>query len=200
MDVEYVLNEGDSKFHPCTCQLEKRKKLLLSFIPRTYQVKSFDNFKATKKTREAWYMIKRNPKESFFLSGPFGTGKTHLAIAQYKALIESGYTRTLFLKERDLLDDMQAQAYKEEYIPKLPLEWLKVQKSFHLFLDDLGKTKPTEDRSDQLFRMFEIIIDNGFNLTITTNLSDVELAKRYGENVGGGIVRRIHGICEGLEF
>lgn len=131
--------------------------------------------------------------------GDWTKGKTHLLVAQYRALTEQKFFNTMILKEIDLLSDIQKQSYYDEYEPVLSMEWLRRQEKFHLFIDDLGKVKLTEDRTFQLFRLMDLIYENCFGLTITTNFKMEVLEERW-ESHGGGITRRIQDICKPISL
>ncbi len=75
------------------------------------------------------------------------------------------------------------------------MAFLSLQPDFHLFIDDLGKTKLTEDRVNQLFRLIDLIYEKGFKISVTTNLKLSTMEERWGEQ-GGGITRRLQEICK----
>ena len=143
-------------------------------------------------------------KRSYFLTGNFGKGKTHLLAAQYRALTEAGFFQTCFVREVDLLEDLQFQAYREDYTPRwVCLKELERKDYVHFFIDDLGKAKITEDRLYQLFRLIDLIYSKNFGLSLTTNYRINELEERWelvDETNGGGITRRLQDICRPISM
>jgi DNA replication protein DnaC len=170
------------------CWLEKIKAKKLSIISKRFVSATFENFRNRPKEID-------KISKSYLFYGMFGKGKTHLLYAQYRAITEAGYFHTKFIREVDLIIDMQRQAYEREYTPKLSLETLKQKSDFHLFIDDLGKTPLSEDRTYQLFNLLDLIYTNNFKLSITTNFGMDALESRFDQEIAGGVVRRIQEIC-----
>ena len=83
---------------------------------------------------------------NLILFGPSGVGKTHLAIAIGRRLIELG-TRVLFVKTTSLVQQLQ-QAYQERALQSM-LD--KLAKYDLLILDDIGYEKKTESETSVLF-------------------------------------------------
>lgn len=187
---EVIVGEGARR---CRCQLKDKRAVLLSeaCLPKRYEECTFASFQAQGKngpldideyfqsqvralhdaqTLVRQYVPTLNTASGLLLMGPCGVGKTHLAVATLKALVEKGIP-CLFYDFRDLLKEIQ-----NSYNPvsnSSELDVLEpVYKAEILVLDDLGATKPTDWARDTMFQ----IINNRYNdrkVTIfTTNYLD----------------------------
>lgn len=125
------------------------------------------------------------------LTGPVGVGKTHLAAAAARSLINAGGSLhwmsgpTLFARLSAGLgtDD-------REQITKI------LTGNTPLVLDDLDKTRPTEYGAENVFLAIDGRTSNDVPLLVTTNLSLAELATRWPEPYGEAIASRLAGYCE----
>lgn len=207
MSWEFLEEENASR--RCICWTEKTRARKLLKIPERFTSATFASYRSSKYKQPDGKIITlpaamKDFKRSYFLAGNFGKGKTHLLVAQYRALTEAGFFQTCFVREVDLLEDLQFQAYREDYTPRwISLKELEHKDYVHFFIDDLGKAKITEDRLYQLFRLVDLIYSKNFGLSLTTNYRINELEERWelvDETNGGGIVRRLQDICHPISM
>ena len=132
-----------------------------------------------------------------------GCGKTHLLIAQYRALTEAGFYSSILVREVDLIRDLQSSQYHfgepgspYPQTPRFSLERMQDRDYTHIFLDDLGKTPVTRDRAYQLFALFDLIYLRKWGLTATSNYSLTDLMSRWHEEYAQMIVRRLQDVCQ----
>src|SRR6266498_4879709 len=175
--VEVVPGKGA---RPCQCRAtdSKRKSLEAARIPRRYSGCSLDNFKSEPNSspniafRYACRLVLDYPAvdRGLLFIGPVGVGKTHLAVAILKGLIEKGVP-CLFYESGSLLKQIQ-----DSYNPVSKTSELRVLAPVYqaevLVMDELGSTIPTDWVRDTIYQ----IINTRYNdkkLTIfTTNYMD----------------------------
>lgn len=165
---------------PCPCGRPERFKKLLAAarIPRRYADCSFNSFKTQPGTSQdhalllAQSLVNEYPavERGLLFMGPAGVGKTHLAVAIIRGLIDKGFAG-IFSEFGALLKQIQ-----DSYNPISKSSELKVLAPIYqtdvLVLDELGATVPTDWVRDTMYQ----IINKRYNdnkLTIfTTNYFD----------------------------
>src|SRR5579871_5918399 len=203
---------------PCECRAEGRSVRLegQAQIPSLYRNSSFENFTITSPDlRTAVLAVKRYaddfPNESrpgLLLIGEPGTGKTHLAIAALRRIIDKGF-ESLFCDYQNLLDRIRAgydpasnSADREAY--RIALE------SEVLLLDDLGAHRVTDWVEDTVTAIVTYRCNNRKPLIATTNLPDPdagssviqrssldkpEYRRTLGEHIGARARSRLFEMC-----
>jgi DNA replication protein DnaC len=184
-----VVRDGIQAVERCECVLAERVGNLLANagIPPLYRNASFDNFNTTPDNpvsnrilqhaltqaasfaREYPYGTKR---QGLLLIGDPGTGKTHLAVAVIKRLIQRGFG-CVFFDYQNLLERMRAgydpaagASQREAYRTALDCEVL--------LLDDLGAHRVTDWVEDTVTSLITYRYNNNKPIIATTNLRDTE--------------------------
>jgi DNA replication protein DnaC len=175
--VEVVEGKGA---RPCTCRGQDSRRLFLDSarIPRRYANCTLESFKSEansaqhKALQYARFLIGDYPyiDRGLLLMGPAGVGKTHLAVAILRGLLNKGVP-CLFYESGSLLKRIQ-----DSYNPISKTSETSVLSPVYeaevLVLDELGATIPTDWVRDTLYQ----IINTRYNdkkLTIfTTNFLD----------------------------
>jgi DNA replication protein DnaC len=199
---------------PCRCRRNDRRSALLqaSRIPRRYEhctIHSFENVDHEPSKYfalgEADRLIKEYPIEGniegrgLLFMGTVGVGKTHLAVAILRGLIETYGVNGLFYQSGALLKKIQ-----DSYNPISQTSELKVLAPVFeadvLVLDELGASKPTDWVRDTLMQ----IINTRYNdrkLTIfTTNYmddrsSDTDTRETLEDRISVALRSRLYEMC-----
>ncbi len=202
-----VDEDGIRRVVRCDCWRENvgRQHLSDANIPKRYLHCTLDNFAAYNESLEKAVAKARRLVDAFpvigqglFLEGQPGVGKTHLAVAMLKQVIQSSGARGLFYDTRELL-----RVIRSTYDPSIrttELEILRpVMKADLLVLDDLGAEKTSEWVEETM----NLIVNTRYNerraTIFTSNYPDIPddtepnaLVFRVGERMRS----RLHEMCE----
>jgi len=115
------------------------------------------------------------------LSGPAGTGKTHLAVAVTRALVERGFCAVIANVPMLLLEFRGT--FRGERPDRFDQMLDLLCRCEHLVLDDLGRERPTEWVQETLYLVVNARYEDCLATSVTTNLSPGELRARLGEPI-----------------
>lgn len=182
---------------------EKINRLLgTSGIPRRFQNASFENYNpvdnqvAMKKAQE---FVEHFPNtKGLLLTGPVGTGKTHLACSIANALIKKLYS-VYFGNVVDVITFIKSTYNRNSAISEDEAIRLMTEKVDLFIIDDLGKENESAYTSSMLYQLINRVYENEKTIVITTNENSVDLVRKLGER-GQAIVSRITQMCEVVIF
>src|SRR5436305_7337245 len=182
-----------------------RQRLSEAHIPKRYQHCTLANFAAYNESLERAVAQARRLAEAFpvvtrgvFLEGQPGVGKTHLAVAVLKHVIQATGGRGLFYDTRDLL-----RVIRSTYDPAIRTTELDILRPVMtadlLVLDDIGAEKTSEWVEETM----NLIVNTRYNerrLTIfTSNYPDIPYDSDPNSlpfRIGDRMRSRLHEKCE----
>jgi DNA replication protein DnaC len=202
---------GTRRVERCDCWREQvgRHRLGDANIPKRYQHCTLANFTAYNESLEQAVAKAQRIAESFpvnmrglLLEGQPGVGKTHLAVAVLKQVIQESGARGLFYDTRDLL-----RVIRSTYDPSTRTTELQVLRPVMtanlLVLDDLGAEKTSEWVEETM----NLIVNTRYNekrLTIfTSNYQDIPDDTEPNSllfRIGYRMRSRLHEMCEFVQM
>jgi DNA replication protein DnaC len=199
----------------CECAAEERAVRALggADIPPLYASASFENFSlgnhpiVRPQLQQVFVEVKAFARDfpatqypGLLLMGDTGTGKTHLAVAAFRAILARGF-EGLFFDYQNLLDRIRSSydpasntSDKEAYRTAMEKEVL--------LLDDLGAHRVTDWTEDTVTSILTYRCNNRKPLIATTNLIDPELGfkgdhrPRLAEQIGLRARSRLFEMCK----
>lgn len=184
----------------------KNSRLGKRFWSRTFETYRIDNrnkpvYETVKRYAENFAEHKERG-EGLYLSGGFGTGKTHLAAAICHEVIKQGY-QPIFGTMITLLERIKA-TYNSGAAEKT--EWQIIDHYINcdlLIIDDLGKERPTGWALEKLYGIINARYEDCRPIVITANYGINQIEKRLaGDNAetAGAIVSRLYEMCRGVSL
>lgn len=204
-------------------KIQKQMKLAQlrsqSGMSRRFSHRTFDTFQPTDENQKALRACKtyaatfrdklpeNNPepgRNGLFITGPMGTGKTHLAAAIANELLKDG-TAVICMTMIDLLDKIKRAYEKNRHFGESESLVLRDYKEIPLLIiDDMGKEPPTEWAVSNIYKIINARYEAYMPTVITTNYTDSELVRRLTPKDSGdpttaeATIDRLREMCAGI--
>ena len=111
------------------------------------------------------------------LSGKWGTGKTHLAVAVALTVMRQG-RQAMFRLVSEMSDELRASNFTGDYYGLMK----RFEQVPCLILDDLGKERVTDAGREYLYQIIDCRYRNSLQTIITTNAKSIEELSSWGRN------------------
>jgi DNA replication protein DnaC len=203
--MEVVVGKGARR---CRCRTrDVRAKLLeAARIPRRYSECSLSNYHPASNNGSqlrafnyAYHLVREYPAvdRGLLLTGPCGVGKTHLAAAILRGLIEKGVA-CLFYEFGALLKEIQESYNSVSQTSELKV-LAPVFKTEVLVLDELGAAKPTDWVRDTMMQIISARYNERKLTIFTTNYMDMRRStadETLEDRIGTRLRSRLYEMCK----
>lgn len=201
----------------CDCQgQDQRQRLFFTArIPKRYEHCSIHNFYNVEqeplkflaldwssKFIDEYAVAGREEGRGLLFIGPVGVGKTHLAVAILRELIERYGARGLFYQFGTLLKEIQ-----NSYNPVSQTSELKVLEPVFnadvLVLDELGASKPTDWVRDTMMQIINTRYNDRRVTIFTTNYRDErpnDKSETLEDRIGSALRSRLYEMCKAIKI
>ena len=129
---------------------------------------------------------------SLYITGPYGSGKTHLACSIAKAAIDAGQS-VRFENSKRLITEIQGT-----YGGKRTDALERAYGCRVLVLDDLGKEQPTEYSIAMLYEVIDARYAAGKPIVVTTNFERDELLSRLARRDAATAEAIVSRLCDNV--
>lgn len=167
---------------PCECQTRRREDIRLRRvgIPPAFELASFESFWPENHARLALLKARKFAQEfpgergaGLMFWGSVGTGKTHLAVAIARELVETKGIEARFLTVPELLDRLKASYAGESERETQARIFGDILSADLVVIDELGAVRLT----DWVFDTVELLIGRLYNesrsMIVTTNYQNL---------------------------
>jgi DNA replication protein DnaC len=188
---------GRAGMRQCECVAKKARAHYLELIPGRFKNSTFESFRPRDpKQQRALVLMQQALGGSWYLTGAYGNGKTHLLYAQYREIVISGKAHCHVRTTRELVEELRRAELDDNFVSPV-LTAASKPAAYHLFWDDIDKLKMTDFKTEVLFDLVDSLYRRKHGLTVTGNYSMRDLVEH--ERMHPAIVRRLDDMCRVIE-
>jgi DNA replication protein DnaC len=190
---------GDSGgYRRCACVKARIVEARLSVIPALFREADFQSYRALNAPQErAASLMKSLPDGSWYLTGHYESGKTHLFYAQYREMATADKIHCHVRTTRELVGELKRMELENDFVSPV-IAAAYATPPYHLFWDDIDKLKLTDFKTEVLFDLVDALYRRKYGLTVTANYSLQELVER--QRMHPAIVRRLDDMCTVIQI
>jgi DNA replication protein DnaC len=199
-DTGWRRAEGEEFIGLKRCECVKEKSIATRFaqIPECFKDSTFVSYRPrSPKQERALARMLEDPGGSWYLTGDYGSGKTHLLYAQYREMVLADTIRCHVRTTRGLVEELRRAEFDDDFVSPV-LTAASKPEPYHLFWDDIDKLKPTDFKTEILFDLVDSLYRQKHGITVTGNFSMRNLIEY--ERLHPAIVRRLDNICRAMEL
>ncbi len=124
-------------------------------IPERFKNSTFESFTPRDpKQQRALSLMRKESGGSWYLTGAYRNGKTHLLYAQHRQTVVSGKVRCHVRTTRELVGELRRAEFDEGFVSPV-LAAASRPSQYHLFWDDIDKLKLTDFKTEVLFDLVD---------------------------------------------
>ena len=181
----------------CECVKERIRAARLAAIPERFRESSFESYRP-KNRKQEWALgqVREDPGGNYYLTGSYGSGKTHLLYAQYRQMVLASKISCHVRTTRELVEELRRAEFDDSFVSPV-LAASSKRAPYHLFWDDIDKLKITDFKTEVLFDLADSLYRQKHGLTVTGNYTMRDLIER--ERMHPAIVRRLDDMCKVIE-
>jgi len=168
-------------------------KPFIGHLPRVRQDFTFSNFAVSSTNQLAFVSAQRVAEKigqsynPLFIYGPVGVGKTHLMHAIANSAYQQAPERKIIYTTSEEFTNEVVEAIRNNDTAKMKRRF---RSAFVLLIDDIQFIEGKEKVQEELFHTFNILIDNGAQICLTSDRPPQEIKrieKRLSSRFAGGL-------------
>lgn len=160
----------------CACTIERKVRAAL---PERYWTAKLDDFSGPAYELVMGWLF--NPSDGLFITGPCGTGKTHLAAGIVRQFILKG-TGVVFKRSADFHREVREMFRQDSMVCESAL-MSPIEKSRFLVLDDLGAGSLSDCERRYTLELLDVRLNRMRPTIVTSNWSLQEIADRMDDRI-----------------
>ncbi len=179
-DPQVISDERYEQLEQEQQRIQKQERITrqIQDIPARYRSTTFDHYQCSIDRQRSVVARIRDAHQSFLLYGGNGTGKTMLAFAKYRQLIEQG-KHVKYILAMDFFDEVK-QSFTDQSTRKLIMNYTRYD---YLIVDEIDKRYGSQLEYLQLYRLINARYNELRHTMLVTNADRSQLVDVVGQSV-----------------